>query len=169
MLSLTKSRFAGKALIFGTIPTFIGISLIMITVSFAQEITELKLPNSNKVVVKLMFRNGSICDPAGKEGLTNLTSSLITQGGTGELSFSDIQDKIYPMAASYSTSVDKEVTIFTFSVHEDWLDEFFPIFQGLILNPSFSEPDFERLKSNQQNYVDQVVKASSDEEYSKMT
>ena len=168
MLSLTKSRFAGKALIFGTIPTFIGISLIMITVSFAQEITELKLPNSNKVVVKLMFRNGSICDPAGKEGLTNLTSNLVTQGGTGELSFSDIQDKIYPMAASYYSNVDKEVSIFMFSVHIDWLDEFYPILKGLILNPSFNESDFQRVKSNQQNYVDQVIRASSDEEYSKM-
>jgi len=147
----------------------IFLSLIMLTFSFSQEVVELNLPNSNKVVIKLMFTNGSISDPAGREGLTQLTSSLITQGGTGELSFSDIQDKIYPMAASYSSSVDKEVTIFTFSVHEDWLDEFYPIVKGLILNPSFAEPDFERVKANQQNYVDQVVKASSDEEYSKMT
>ncbi len=144
------------------------LSLIMITFSFAQEIVQLKLPNSNKIVVKLMFRNGSICDPAGKEGLTNLTANLITQGGTGELSFSDIQNKIYPMAASYSSNVDKEVCIFTFSVHVDWLDEFYPILKGLILNPSFDEADFQRVKANQQNYVDQVIRASSDEEYSKM-
>src|SRR5690606_21934232 len=39
---------------------------------------------------------------------------------------------------------------------------------GLILNPSFNEADFQRVKSNQQNFVDQVIKASSDEEYSKM-
>ncbi|MDO8550673.1 MAG: pitrilysin family protein, partial [Ignavibacteria bacterium] len=121
-----------------------------------------------KVVVKLVFRNGSICDPAGKEGLTNLTSNLITQSGTDELSFSDIQDKIYPMASSYSSSVDKEVSIFNFSVHVDWLDEFYPILKGLILNPSFDESDFQRVKANQQNYVDQVIRASSDEEYSKM-
>ena len=63
MLSLTKFRFIGKTLI---------LFLIMISFSFAQEVVELKLPKSNKVVIKLMFRNGSICDPAGKEGLTNL-------------------------------------------------------------------------------------------------
>ena len=146
----------------------IFLSLIMLTFSFAQEVVDLKLPKSNKVVIKLMFSNGSICDPVGKEGLTQLTSSLITQGGTGDLSFSDIQDKIYPMAADYSSSVDKEVTIFTFSVHVDWLNEFYPILKGLILNPSLSESDFERVKANQQNYVDQVIKASSDEDYSKM-
>ena len=144
------------------------LSLIMISFSFAQELVELKLPNSNKVVVKLMFRNGSICDPAGKEGLTGLTANLITQGGTGELSFSDIQNKIYPMAASYFSNVDKEVSIFTFAVHVDWLDEFYPILKGLILNPSFNESDFQRVKASRQNYVDQVIRASSDEEYSKM-
>jgi zinc protease len=159
MMSLTKSRFAGKALI---------LSLIMVTFSFAQEVVELKLPNSNKVVIRLMFRNGSICDPSGKEGLTSLTANLIMQGGTGELSFSDIQNKIYPMAASYHSNVDKEVSIFTFSVHVDWLDEFYPILKGLILNPSFDDADFQRVKANQQNYVDQVIRASSDEEYSKM-
>ena len=122
MLSLTKSRFIGKTLI---------LFLIMISFSFAQEVVELKLPKSNKVVIKLMFRNGSICDPVGKEGLTSLTADLITEGGTGELSFSDIQDKIYPMAASYYSNVDKEVSVFTFSVHLDWLDKFYPILKGL--------------------------------------
>lgn len=159
MFNKKKFSFALKA---------IFLSLIMLTFSFAQEVVDLKLPNSNKVVVKLMFTNGSICDPARKEGLTQMTASLITQGGTGKLSYSDIQDKIYPMAASYSSSIDKEVTIFTFSVHVDWLKEFYPILKGLILNPSFNESDFDRVKASQQNYVDQVIKASSDEDYSKM-
>lgn len=145
------------------------ISLLLCGVIMAQEIVELQLPNSNKIVIRLMFKNGSISDPAGKEGLTFTTAALITQSGTGELSFSDIQNKIYPMAASYSSSVDKEVSIFTFQVHSDWLDEFYPILTGLTLNPAFNESDFERVKINQQAYVDQVIRASSDEEYSKKT
>ncbi len=135
---------------------------------FAQEIVELKMPNSDKVVVKLMFRNGSVCDPAGKEGLTRLTVSAITSGGAGELTYSQVQEKIYPMAAYYGASVDKEVSIFTFEVHKDFLSGFYEIMKGLILNPSFSQQDFDRVKSNQQNYVDQVIRSSSDEEYSKM-
>jgi zinc protease len=142
-------------------------SLIFMASIFGQQIVELKLPNSNKIVVKFMFRNGSISDPAGKEGLTSATASVIAQGGTGELSYSQIQDKIYPMAASYGASTDKEVTIFTFEVHKDWLKEFYPIMIGLITNPAFKEEDFQRVISNQQNYVDQVIRASSDEEYSK--
>lgn len=143
------------------------LSLLVMTTIFAQEFVELKLPESNKIIVKFMFRNGSIADPQGKEGLTAATAGVISQGGTGNLSFSDIQDKIYPMAAEYDASVDKEVTIFTFAVHKDWLKDFYPIMIGLITNPSFKEEDFQRVISNQQNYVDQVIRASSDEEYSK--
>ena len=143
------------------------ISLIAISSLFAQEVVELKLPKSNKVVVKLMFRNGSICDPAGEEGLTYTTANLITQGGTADMTFSDIQDAIYPMAAEYGSLVDKEVSTFTFQVHVDFLEKFYPILKGLMLTPSFTEEDFSRVKVNQQNFVDQVIRASSDEEYSK--
>ncbi|MCW8813359.1 MAG: insulinase family protein [Chlorobium sp.] len=143
------------------------ISLLLTGMIMAQEVVELKQPNSAKLIVKFMFKNGSICDPQGKEGLTYTTSQLITQGGTGELTFGDIQDKIYPMAANYYSSVDKEVTIFTFEFHKDWMDQFYPIMIGLITNPSLSQADFDRVKVNQQAYVDQIIRASSDEEYSK--
>ncbi|MFA6540779.1 MAG: insulinase family protein, partial [Bacteroidota bacterium] len=141
--------------------------LVFAATLFAQDVVELKQPNSNKVVIKLMFRNGSISDPKGKDGLTEATASLITQGGTQEMTYSEIQDKIYPWAAGYYSQVDKEVATFTFVVHVDFLDQFYPILKGLMLTPSFAENDFQRVMKNQQNYVDQVIRASSDEEYSK--
>ena len=143
------------------------ISILLSGFIMSQEVVELKQPNSSKIVVKFMFKNGSMCDPQGREGLTYTTAQLINQGGTGELSFSDIQSKIYPMAANYYSMVDKEVTIFTFQFHKDWMEKFYPIMIGLITNPSLSEADFERVKKNQLAYVDQVIRASSDEEYSK--
>ena len=143
------------------------ISILLTGFIMAQQVVELKQPNSSKIVVKFMFKNGSVCDPQGKEGLTYTTSQVINQGGTSELTFSDIQDKIYPMAASYFSTVDKEVTIFTFLFHKDWLEQFYPIMIGLITNPSLNQADFDRVKNNQQAYVDQVIRASSDEEYSK--
>src|SRR5215218_8788916 len=111
----------------------------------SQEVVELKQPSSNKVVVKLMFRNGSISDPAGKEGLTYTTARLITDGGTKTLTNKQIKELVYPMAVLYSSGVDKEVTIFTFEVHKDFLQQFYPIIKGLILTPSFTEEDFKRI------------------------
>jgi len=136
-------------------------------ISYAQEVVELKNPTSNLIVIKLMFRNGSISDPKGKEGLTQLTAALITDGGTKSLSSTQIKDKVYPWAAEFGSGVDKEVSVFTFMVHKDFLTPFYEIVKGLMLTPSFTEEDFKRVKSNQQNYVDQVIRSSSDEEYSK--
>ena len=134
---------------------------------FGQSVVELRQPNSSKIIIKLRFANGSIADPKGKEGLTAATANLITQGGTATMSFSDIQDRIYPWAAGYYAQVDKEVTTFTFMVPKDFLSEFYPIMRDLMLAPAFADEDFQRVMKNQQNYVDQVIRASSDEEYSK--
>jgi zinc protease len=146
--------------------TFLLIIFLFIPL-LSQDVVELNLPKSNKVVIKLMFKNGSMVDPVGKEGLTYLTANLITQSGTEDMTYSEIQDFIYPMAAEYGVNVDKEVSIFTFEVHKDFLEKFYPLVKGLMLTPSFTEADFQRVKVNQQNYVDQVIRASSDEEYSK--
>ena len=141
--------------------------LIIVPKTFCQEIIELKLPETNKITVKFIFSNGSVSDPTGKEGLTNLTANLVTSGGTENLTYNQIQEIIYPMAARYNASVDKEVTVFTFNIHKDFLEDFYPIMTGLILRPSFAESDYKRVKLNQQNYVDQIIRSSSDEEYSK--
>ncbi len=134
----------------------------------AHDLVELQKSTSNKVVIKYMFNVGSMMDPEGKEGLSMLTASLISDGGSAQYTKSEINDLLYPMAASYNASVDKEVTVFTFEVHRDFIDSFYEIAKGLLYTPAFDENDFDRIKSNQQNYVDQIIKASSDEEYSKM-
>jgi zinc protease len=133
----------------------------------AQEVVELKQPNANKVVVKLMFRNGSISDPPGKEGLTDITTSMIAEGSTKTMTKSQIDDALYPWSASISAGTDKEVSIFTFECPAAYMDKFYPIMMDILTNPAFSKDDFTRIKSNQQNYVDEVIRSSSDEEYSK--
>lgn len=134
----------------------------------ATEVIELPLKNSEKIVVKMMFRNGSTSDPLGKEGLTSLTASLMMEGGTGNLTSTRIKELTYPWAASWGASTDKEVVVFTFEFHKDHKDVFFPIMTGLVTAPLLDENDFKRVKSNRQNFVNQVIRASSDEEFSKM-
>jgi len=133
----------------------------------AINVVTLQQKNSNKVVFKIRFDIGSIADPKGKEGLTYATASLMAQGGAGGMSFTGIQDTIMPWAASYFAAVDKQVTTFTFQVPVDFVDEFYPLVKNVLLAPNFSEQDFTRVMKAQQNYVDQLVRASSDEDYSK--
>ncbi|HEX7015225.1 MAG TPA: insulinase family protein [Cyclobacteriaceae bacterium] len=133
----------------------------------ATDFVELRLSGSNKVVFKFMFRNGSMADPVGQEGLTFLTASLVGDGGTSTLTSTQVKDLLFPMAADISYNIDKEVAILTFEVHVDHLEEFYPIMIDLLTRPRMDEGDFSRLKSNQENYVSQVIRTSSDEEYSK--
>jgi zinc protease len=133
----------------------------------AIDIVELRQANANKVVFKVRFDNGSIADPADKRGLTFATASLMAQGGAGGTRYSAIRDMLMPWAATYSASVDKQVTTFTFQVPVDFVDEFYPLVRNVLLSPNFIERDFSRVMKAQQNYVDQLVRASSDENYSK--
>ncbi len=145
--------------------------LFMILTSWlamAQEVVELPQPESGKIIVRLQFRAGSICDPAGMEGLTAFTANWIDEGGTASMTKSDIDDFIYKMAASYGVSVDKEVTNFTFQFPTDYAEEFYPVLRDLILQPAFNESDYSRVMARQQNFVTRSVKNSSDEDYSKM-
>jgi len=146
--------------------------LLLIAVSMsvmAQQIETVTLsnPKSDKIVVKMMFKNGSMSDPVGKEGITQLTASLMSEGGTDKYTSSDIKSMTYPWASRWGVSVDKEVTVFTFEFHKDHAEAFFPIMTGLVVRPSFSESDFKRIKSNQENYVNEVIRSSSDEDLSK--
>ncbi|RZJ29261.1 MAG: insulinase family protein [Flavobacterium sp.] len=143
------------------------ILLAIFSVANAQEVIELKQPQSNKIIIKLMFRNGSVSDPVGKEGLTNLTASLMDDGSTKTMTKQQITDMLYPWAAYHYASVDKEVSVFTFAVPTVFLDKFYPVIKGLILDPGFSQADFDRIKSNLQNYVDEGIRSNSDEEYGK--
>ncbi len=134
----------------------------------AEGIIELKIPKSGKVVFRMVFRNGSISDPVGKEGLTELTADMITESGTNKMTSTQIRKLIYPWAARMSSFTDKEVSIFTFEVPTKHLKQFYTIVvKDLLLNPSMDKNDFDRLLSNQKNYVEEVIRQSSDEEYGK--
>ena len=145
-----------------------GMFLICFVAARAQEIVQLPIPKSGKVTLRYMFRNGSICDPAGKEGLTSITTDMIVESGTSKMTSTEIRKMVYPWSASMSSSTDKEVAIISFQVPSQYLDEFYTkVVRELLLHPSFTKSDFDRLLSNQQNYVEQVIRQSSDEELGK--
>ncbi len=150
---------------------FASLAILFICLSssaFAEEIVQLKIPKSGKVTLRFVFRNGSISDPAGKEGLTALTADMIVESGTKKMSSTDIRKLIYPWAAQMSSFTDKEVSVFTFEVPTKHLQQFYStVVKELLLHPAMDKNDYDRLLSNQKNYVEQVIRQSSDEEYGK--
>jgi len=119
------------------------------------------------VVFKLWFRVGSQDDPKGKEGLAALVGDLISEGGTKARSYDQILAELFPLAAGYGVSVDKEMTVVTGSVHRDKAGEFYGLFADAVLNPGFRAEDFERLRDSAVNGLEKSLRFSSDEELGK--
>jgi len=104
----------------------------------------LPAPSSPLAAFRIRFRCGSIDDPEGKEGLNALTAMTIGQGGTRELTFRELTDRLYPMAATIQVQFDREVTTFAGEVHRDHLKAYYEILTGVLLRPRFDESDFRR-------------------------
>jgi len=119
------------------------------------------------IAFNIWVKVGSQNDPAGKEGLASLTASLIADGSTAADSYDEILAKLYPMAAGYGSTVDKEMTTFVGRIHRDNLEAYYTLFKNAILSPAFTEADFERIKSQTLNYLERTRRYGRDEELSK--
>lgn len=119
------------------------------------------------VAFNIWIRTGSQDDPAGKEGLAYLMGQLLSGGGTQQDSYQAILEKLYPMAAGYGVSVDKEMTVFRGVVHRDNLEGYYALFRNALLSPGFAEEDFNRVKAQVLNYLERGRRFQRDEELSK--
>jgi zinc protease len=119
------------------------------------------------VAVKVWFKVGSQDDPPGKEGLAALTATLISEGGTKSRTYDEILARLFPLAAGYGVSVDKEMTVASGSVHRDKVSEFVELFLDALVNPGFRAEDFERLRDDALSSIENQLRYSSDEELGK--
>ena len=118
---------------------------------------------------RFVFRVGSQDDPKGKEGLAALTAALIAEGGTRSLSYEQLLEKFYPMAAALDGTCLKEVTVFQGTVHRDNLSAYLPLATEMLTAPRFAPEDFERLRNEALDYVTKTLRGNNDEELGKWT
>ncbi len=129
----------------------------------AIESVVLPSPDSPLVAVRLMFKVGSIHDPAGKEGLASLTGLMVGEAGSADREYSEIVDRLYPMAASISVNTDREVTTITGEIHREKLAEYIELLEEVVLRPGFAESDFTRNKEQLKTFLTTTLRASNDE------
>jgi len=127
----------------------------------------LPLQGNPLVGFRILLRVGSANDPAGKEGLCQLALSMFASGGSKTMTYEEIARKFYPLAASVDLSVDKEMSVFSGTVHVDNLEKYYRILKEMLLNPGFREEDFARLKTNQLNFLEKALVSNMDEEFGK--
>ncbi len=129
----------------------------------------LRKSESPLIAFRIAFLTGSAYDPAGKEGVAALTASILAEGGTAKNDYQQILQLLFPMAAGYSSQVDKEMTVFIGVVHKDHLNSYYELLRDAILTPGFKQDDFDRLKTDQLNYVAKTLRFNNDEELGKET
>ena len=116
---------------------------------------------------RIIFMTGAASDPKGKEGVAALTAAMLSQGGSRAMTYEQIVEAMYPMATSFGSQIDKEMTVFQGSTHIDNLDKYYGLISQMLLNPGFREDDFSRLKTDAINYLKTSLRESNDEELGK--
>ena len=119
------------------------------------------------ITFDVWFKLGSQNDPPGKAGLAHLTGQMLAAASTRQHRYEEILAKLYPLASSYDVRVDKEMTTFGGRTHRDNVEKFFPLLTAALLEPAFAPDDFERLKSDQLNFLGNTLRYASDEELGK--
>ncbi|MHB8053718.1 MAG: M16 family metallopeptidase [Candidatus Aminicenantales bacterium] len=127
----------------------------------------LPVPDNPLISFRILINVGSAEDPTGKDGLSRLTWSLLAEGGSRLRSAEEISRAFFPMAASVSLGLDKEMAVFSATVHKDNLRAFYEILKDMLLDPGFRADDFERLKAIQLAFVEKILIGNMDEQFGK--
>jgi zinc protease len=119
------------------------------------------------ISLAVWFETGSEDDPPGKEGLAHLTGRMLAEASTRHNGYRQILEQLYPMAATYGIRVDREMTTLAGRTHRDNIRRYLALFTDAYLLPAFRQDDFERLKNDAINYLENTLRFSSDEELGK--
>jgi zinc protease len=145
---------------------FLGL-LIFVSCASAQ-IRTVALPGKSPLVTfRIVFTTGSAADPADKPGLAYLTAQMISDGGTKDLTYKQVEDALFPMAAGVNAQVDKEMCTFGGATHVDNLAEYYKLLRAMLLTPGWREDDFRRVKDDAINAIKVGLRGNNDEELGK--
>ncbi len=126
------------------------------------------LPSKSPLIsFRIVFTAGSALDPADKPGLAYLTATMLGRGGTRELTYKQVVDTLFPMAASVGVQVDKEMTTFSGATHAENLEAYYKVFRAVLLDPGWREEDFQRVKDDAINFLRVNLRGNNDEELAK--
>ncbi|MBX7196830.1 MAG: insulinase family protein [Sandaracinaceae bacterium] len=123
--------------------------------------------SSSIVTLRIVFDAGSSDDPVGREGITRLATQLAVEGGAGELTYAQLEERLYPMAAVLDYQVGRDQTVILGRVHRDRLDDFYALFRDVLLRPRMTSEDFERIRAQQASALTLDLRGNDDEAFGK--
>ena len=161
---LTTARIATQGT---TLPGPLAAGAPSVSQPLAEAPVTMPIATDPNVSVQVWVKVGTMNDPPGKEGLALLTATMLAEGGTEKLPYDKILQALYPLAAGYGATVDKEMTVFSGQAHRDHGDVFAGYFVDALVHPRFDAADFERVRTSMVSYLENTLRYSSDEELGK--
>jgi predicted Zn-dependent peptidase len=89
--------------------------------------------------ISAVIRTGSNYDPMGKEGLAELTGTVMRTGGTNALTGDAVDEALDFFAGSLHISMNRDAGLINLSILKKDLDAGLNIFSQIITNPAFEE------------------------------
>jgi len=141
--------------------------LLLAATGFAQMKT-VTLPSKSPLInFRIVFTTGAMMDPADKPGLAHLTASMLAGGGTKDLTYKQVVDAMFPIAASLGSQTDQEMTVFGGTTHLDNLPDYYKLVRSMLLEPGWRDDDFKRIKDDTINSLRVGLRGNNDEELGK--
>jgi zinc protease len=98
------------------------------------------------VNISAKIKTGTLYDPAGKEGVAELTAYVMRTGGTQNLNSAEIDKQFDFMASSASITMSPEAAQVNFSSLNNNFDHSLELLSQIIIRPAFEEEKFELAK-----------------------
>lgn len=100
------------------------------------------------VTVRVLFRGGQYIEPAGKEGLTQLTSRVWRTGGAGSLGAQELDEELDFLAAQLNTAISGTNGSVTLNLLSKDLDRGLDLLMDVLLRPQFDEARLAKAKDD---------------------
>jgi len=130
--------------------------LLLFASAAAAQMRVVALPgNSPLIAFRIVFTTGAAADPPSKPGLAYLSASMLSDGSTKTQTYQQIEDALFPMAASFHSQVDKEMTTFIGETHADNLEAYYRLVRGMLFEPGWARGGFQtsQRRRHQRNQV----------------
>jgi zinc protease len=98
------------------------------------------------VQLHLVVKAGSAVDPSGREGLADLTATMLKRG-TQSRSAAQVAEDVDFLGADLEIGADRDMTYADLEVLRRNLDQALAVFGDVLLHPAFSPPEFDRARS----------------------
>ncbi len=148
--------------------TIAMLAVFLLTTQLQAQPKVVELPGKSPLItIRLVFTTGAASEPADKPGVAALTAEMLANSGTKSLTYKQITDALYPMAAGIGSYSDKEMTTFVGETHLDNLEKFYALMRDAILDPGWRAEDFTRVRDDEVNALKVSLRGNNDEELGK--